>query len=88
MSLKVTYPTILKAAKEKLASLSPERLQIALDFLTYLQEKDETNACYLMKLSLEKRRTILAKQAEKMFEYYQQEREWRELQTWDELYEQ
>ncbi len=85
MSLKSTDPTILETAKEKLVNLSPERLQIALDFLTHLQEKDETDASYLMKLPLEKRREILAKQAEKMLEHYQQDREWQELQTWDEL---
>lgn len=56
MSLKSTDPTILETAKEKLVNLSPERLQIALDFLTYLQKKDETDARYLMKLPLEKRR--------------------------------
>ncbi|NEO53469.1 MAG: hypothetical protein F6K54_10470 [Okeania sp. SIO3B5] len=88
MSLKSAYSTILEVAKEKLVNLSPERLQIALDFLTYLQEKDETDAHYLMKLPLEERRKILAKQAEKMLEHYQQEGEWQELQTWDELDEQ
>ncbi|MGD1804696.1 hypothetical protein ACP6PL_04535 [Dapis sp. BLCC M126] len=88
MSLQSTDPTILETAKEKLVNLSPERLQIALDFLTYLQEKDETDASYLMKLPSEKRREILAKQAEKMLEHYQQDREWQELQTWDELDEQ
>ncbi len=88
MSLKSTEPTILETAKEKLVNLSPERLQIALDFLTYLQEKDEIDASYLMKLPLEKRREILAKQAEKILEDYQQDREWQELQTWDELDEQ
>ncbi|WP_255502451.1 hypothetical protein [Okeania sp. KiyG1] len=41
-----------------------------------------------MKLPLEERRKILAKQAEKMLEHYQQEGEWQELQTWDELDEQ
>lgn len=88
MSLKSTDPTILETAKEKLVNLSPERLQIALDFLTYLQEKDETDARYLIKLPLEKRRELLAKQAEKMLEHYQQDGEWQELQTWDELDEQ
>lgn len=85
MSLNSTETKILETAKEKLVNLSPERLQIALDFLIYLQEKDETDALYLMRLPLEKRREILAKQAEKMLEYYQQDREWQELQTWDEL---
>ncbi len=41
-----------------------------------------------MKLPLEKRREILAKQAEKMLEHYQQDREWQALQIWDELDEQ
>ncbi|MGB3511537.1 MAG: hypothetical protein WBA93_20320 [Microcoleaceae cyanobacterium] len=63
MSLKSTDQTILEAAKEKLVNLSPELLQIALYSLTYPQEKDETDARYLMKLPLEKRRKILAKQA-------------------------
>ena len=75
MSLKSTDPTILEAAKEKLVNLSPEPLQIALYFLTYLQEKDEADTRYLIKLPLEKRRKILAKQVEKMREYYQQYRE-------------
>ncbi|NEO52246.1 MAG: hypothetical protein F6K54_03605 [Okeania sp. SIO3B5] len=88
MSLKSTSPTILEAAKEKLVNLSPERLKIALNFLTYLQEKDEIDASYLMKLPLEKRREILAKQAEKMLEHYRQNKELQELQTWDELDEQ
>ena len=56
MSLNSTEPKILETGKEKLVNLSPERLQIAWDFLTYLQEKDETDARYLMKLPLEKRR--------------------------------
>ena len=50
MSLNSTEPKILETGKENLVNLSPERLQIALDFLTYLQEKDETDAHYLMKL--------------------------------------
>ncbi|NEN88718.1 MAG: hypothetical protein F6K48_07220 [Okeania sp. SIO3H1] len=87
MSLKSTDPTILEAAKEKLVNLSPGKLQIALDLLTYLQEIDEKDTRYLMKLPLEERRKILAKQAEKMLEYYQQDTEWQDLQTWDELYE-
>lgn len=87
MSLKSTDPTILEAAKEKLVNLSPGKLQIALDLLTYLQEIDEKDTRYLMKLPLESRRKILAKQAEKMWEYYQQDKEWQDLQTWDELYE-
>ena len=52
MSLNSTEPKILETGKEKLVNLSPERLQIALDFLTYLQEKDETDAHYLMKLPM------------------------------------
>ncbi len=56
-------------------------------FNTYLQEIDEKDTRYLIKLPLEERRKILAKQAEKMCEYYQQDREWEDLQTWDELYE-
>ncbi|NEP76991.1 MAG: hypothetical protein F6K39_01680 [Okeania sp. SIO3B3] len=88
MSFKSTDKTILETAKEKLVNLSPERLQMALVFLTYLQEQDETDARYLIKLPLEKRRKILAKQAEKMLEHYQQDGEWQELQTWDELDEQ
>ena len=85
MSLNSTEPKILETGKEKLVNLSPERLQIAWDFLTYLQEKDETDARYFMKLPLEKRREILAKQGEKMLEHYQKDREWQELQTWEEL---
>ncbi|NER03513.1 MAG: hypothetical protein F6K17_13280 [Okeania sp. SIO3C4] len=79
MSLKSIEPTILEAAKEKLVNLSPERLKIALYFLAYLQEKDEVDASYLMKLPLEKRREILAKQAEQMLEHYRQDGEWQEL---------
>jgi len=55
MSLKSTVPTILEIAKEKLVNLSPEQLQIALDFLTYLQEKDKADTCYLIKLPFKER---------------------------------
>lgn len=36
-----------------------------------------------MRLPLEERRTILAKQAERMLPYYQEDREWQELETGD-----
>jgi hypothetical protein len=36
--------TMLQQAQEKLQQLSPKRLQVALDFLTYLEEKEEKEA--------------------------------------------
>jgi len=36
-----------------------------------------------MQLPIEKRRTILAKQAERMLPHYQEDREWQELETGD-----
>jgi predicted DNA-binding antitoxin AbrB/MazE fold protein len=36
-----------------------------------------------MQLPLEERRTILAKQAERMLSYYQEDKEWQELETGD-----
>jgi hypothetical protein len=36
-----------------------------------------------MKLPLEERRRLLAKQSEAMLSHYQEDKEWQELQTWD-----
>jgi len=44
-----------------------------------------TDARVLMKLPIEERRRILAEQAEAMLLHYQQNKEWQELQTWDEI---
>jgi hypothetical protein len=35
---------LLKRAKERLDSLSPERLRVADDFLSYLEERESTEA--------------------------------------------
>ncbi|XWK91005.1 MAG: hypothetical protein U7127_13455 [Phormidium sp.] len=36
-----------------------------------------------MKLPVEERRRLLAKQSEAMLSHYQEDNEWQELQTWD-----
>lgn len=41
------------------------------------------DARVFMKLPVEERRCLLAKQSEAMLSHYQEDNEWQELQTWD-----
>ncbi len=51
----------------------------------YNKFNSQYNPCDLIKLTLGERQKILKQQAEDMLEYYLQDDEWKELQTWDEI---
>lgn len=79
----------------ELASYSQEKsidpnlvVQTALEL--YFNQQDnkfnsQYNPCDLMKLTLGEKQKILKQQAEDMLEYYLQDDEWKELQTWDKI---
>jgi hypothetical protein len=59
-----------------------EQEEIAHDIFRRLEARKKSRRS-LLKMSLEQRRQILAQQAEKMVEHYQQNPEWKELGAGD-----
>jgi len=74
---------LLEQAFAAVSALSqPEQDEIAHDILQKIKSR-KTSRKALLKMPLESRRQILAKQAEQMLEHYQQNTEWKELGAGD-----
>ncbi|CAN1209978.1 hypothetical protein TUMEXPCC7403_07255 [Tumidithrix helvetica PCC 7403] len=75
--------TLLEQAFTAASALpQTEQDEIAHDIFRKLEARKKSRRS-LLKMSLEQRRQILARQAEKMIEHYQQNSEWKELGTGD-----
>ena len=75
--------TLLEQAFTAASALpQTEQEEIAHDIFRRLESRKNSRRS-LLKMSLEQRRQILAQQAEKMVEHYQQNPEWKELGAGD-----
>jgi hypothetical protein len=75
--------TLLEQAITAASALpQAEQDEIAHDIFRRLEARKKSRRS-LLKMSLEQRRQILAQQAEKMVEHYQQNPEWKELGVGD-----
>ena len=75
--------TLLEQAFTAASALpQTEQEELAHDLVRRLESRKNSRRS-LLKMSLEQRRQILAQQAEKMVEHYQQNPEWKELGAGD-----
>lgn len=75
--------TLLEKALAEVAKLPSSKQDAIAAVIFENLEKPVLDRVGVLKLPLEERRRILAEQAEKMVQHYEQDKEWRELEVGD-----